>query len=319
MRPRPISRLIRINRGTHSQTNINKHLTIVPCRRFLHQKRLTPREIDKEAEENFTLQATSQSARDLIHSPQRDVYSYDKKPSVKFATPALTSLHARIGLPSAFPLNTLRRCLTDPSTEDDHAKHNEALSVLGSGLLEYYVSEYLCVRWPRLPMRTQLAALWAYTGESALARIAREWGLQSQSTRDPDKGQTIRQPADVDPRLLVRPPTTKEEREQAARNSRREWEAREQARQGWVEDPDIQVDKREYEKKFVLLALQRFVQSLVGGLYVHTVFSPLSNTLMIGHPLYSKLCKCTFSLTDSSATVNASYTCITSTRSHSSM
>jgi len=201
------------------------------------------------------------------------VYSYDKKPSVRFATPALSSLHARIGLPSAFPLSTLQRCLTDPSVESDHAKHNEALSVLGSGLLNYYVSEYLCVRWPRLPMSTQMSALWAYTGESALARTAREWGLQSKSTWDPDKEREIRNPTDVDPRILVRPPSTPEEREQAAKNERMKSEIREQAKQGWVEDPDIKISEKEYEKRFVLLALQRFVQSLVGGVYVHTVLA----------------------------------------------
>ena len=265
----------RISSDTHqSRYSLSREcLTIVPCRRFLHQKRPTAREIDAQAEENFIQKSTSQPARDLLQTPQRDVYSYDRKPSVRFATPALSSLHARIGLPSKFPLSTLHRCLTDPSTENDHAKHNEALSVLGSGLIEYYVSEYLCVRWPRLPMRTQLAALWAYTGESALARIAREWGLQSQSSRHPEKDWTVSRAEDVDPRLVVRPPMSAEERLQATQNIQMEWETRERERQGWIENPEIKVDEKEYEKRFVLLALQRFVQSLVGGVYVHTVLS----------------------------------------------
>ena len=56
------------------------------------------------------------------------------------------------------------------------------------------------------------------------------------------------------------------------------WEIREQAKIGWVErqKPGTEgvsntFDHKEYEKQFVLFALQRFVQALVGGVYVHSV------------------------------------------------
>ena len=58
------------------------------------------------------------------------------------------------------------------------------------------------------------------------------------------------------------------------------WEVREQARQGWLEPrskPGVSgfldtLDDKEYEKRFVLFALQRFMQAVVGGVYVHSVF-----------------------------------------------
>jgi dsRNA-specific ribonuclease len=248
------------------------------CLRVIQRRNLSGRQIDQNAEEKFIEKATSKSVKDLLKHPQRDVHNYDKKPSVQLSSPAISALHARIGLPASFPLATLTRCLTDPSMEKDHSLHNEALSVVGSGLLEYYVSEYLCVRWPRLPMKTQLAALWAYTGESVLARIAREWGIQSQSasTRKKVKSKDI----DTSPKLMVNAPSTEEDKLEYDLDASMEWEIREQARQGWLEPRGSVIrkgflnslDDKEYEKRFVLFALQRFVQSVVGGVYVHSVW-----------------------------------------------
>jgi dsRNA-specific ribonuclease len=142
--------------------------------------------------------------------------------------------------------------------EEDHALHNEALSQIGAGLLEYYVSEYLCVRWPRLPMKTQLAALWAYTGESALTRIAREWGIE-----------------------LYRRKVDSSKNRKAKLGPDFEWEVREQAKQGWLEPRGRStsnrflsiLDEKDYENRIVLFAMQRCVQSIVGGVYLHSVLS----------------------------------------------
>ena len=269
---------------------------------------------DQHAQEIFIEKAASTSPQKLIKSPQRDTYTYDKKPSVQFSSPAISALHARIGLPETFPLSTLQRCLTDPSMEKDHALHNEALSVLGAGLLEYYVAEYLCVRWPRLTMKTQLAALWAYTGESALARIAREWGVKSgtlprqalppdppsfdeeekrkdarrwgEKPDEPEKKFRRPEPWKIDtgiPHLPVNSPSTDAERVDNELGINMEWEIREQAKQGWVEAKGARVsikgfvgtlNDKEYEKRFILYALQGFVQSLVGGVYIHSVHFP---------------------------------------------
>jgi dsRNA-specific ribonuclease len=275
MRPQSLPRLIRVNQSIlHRQCM----LMLAVCLRISQRRCLSSREIDQNAQENFNQKATSKSVNYLLKNPQRDIHNYDKKPSIQFSSPAISALHARIGLPATFPLTTLGRCLTDPSTENDHSLHNEALSVIGSGLLEYYVSEYLCVRWPRLPMKTQLAALWAFTGESALARIARDWGVQSQTA--PKQGEK-RNPNDFDnsPRLLVNAPSTEAEKENYDLDKNMEWEVREQARQGWLEPRGKlarkgflnNLDDKDYEKRFILFALQRFVQSLVGGVYIHSV------------------------------------------------
>jgi dsRNA-specific ribonuclease len=245
---------------------------------------ITTRQIDQTAEKNFIYKAAAKSVSDLLVNPQRDVYSYDNKHRVHLSTPAIAALHARIGLPATFPLTTLKRCLTDPSVETDHNHHNEALSVIGSGLLEYYVSEYLCARWPRLPMKTQLAALWAYTGESALARIAREWGVQSQSLSE-NKKKKVSRNFDDSAAVVVNPPKAIAEKVDHDLNINMDWEIREQARQGWLE-PRGKVaisgfldtlDDKEYEKRFVLFALQRFLQAIVGGVYVHSVPTPFVN------------------------------------------
>lgn len=244
---------------------IVKSLISAVCLRLLQRRNVSgrrnpdkiPRQRDQKAKENFVSNAVTKSVSELMKKPHRDKYSYDKYPPIQFSTPIISALHARIGLPASFPLSTLTRCLTDPSQERDHTLHNEALSQIGAGLLEYYVSEYLCVRWPRLPMPTQLSALWAYTGESALTRIAREWGVESQS--------------------LERTPPHKKEG-----NVKFAWEVKEQARQGWLETRGNaktgdgmlnNLADKEYENRFVLYAMQRFVQSLVGGVYVHSVLS----------------------------------------------
>ena len=262
------------------------------CLRLVQRRNVSgggEREIDRKAEENFVENATSKSVTELLSNPQRDTHSYDRKPAVRFSIPVISALHARIGLPPSFPLRTLTRCLTDPSVETDHKLHNEALSEIGSGLLEYYVSEYLCVRWPRLPMKTQLAALWAYTGESALTRIAREWGIESQRPETPG---TKRGPHSIEasPRLMVDPPKKPDDELNNDLDRKLEWEIREQARQGWLEPRGAartnrflkSLDEKEYEKRFILFALQRCVQSLVGGVYVHSVLSWLE-TLIAGH------------------------------------
>lgn len=166
--------------------------------------------------------------------------------------------------------------------QKDHNLHNEALSVVGAGLLEYYVSEYLCVRWPRLPMKTQLAALWAFTGESALARIAKEWGVYPETQRVENRkgsGKKGLEKQDDDALLVVKTPSTKGGKWDHDTEVNMEWEIREQARQGWLEPKAGKIrkgflnnlDDKEYEKRFVLFALQRFVQSLVGGVYIHSV------------------------------------------------
>ena len=289
------------------------------CARALPRRGIkTERQLDMKAEEKFVRHAASTPIATLLAAPQRDTHSYDDKPGVQFSTPAISALHARIGLPTAFPLSTLRRCLTDPSMEPDHALHNEALSVIGSGLLEYYVAEYLCVRWPRLPMKTQLAALWAYTGESALARIAREWGIKSTILQVRKGKEPLKEDSNVydGPQLVVSVPRSAEEKADAAQFDQSfEYEVREQARLGWLEPRARPVkggfvntmEDQDYQKRFLLFAMQRFVQSLVGAVLIHSVqslklkvpqLSRYTNTCVCaGHASHPKLYQSTHPIT----------------------
>lgn len=278
MRPQALTRLIRVNRRIPLPFLF---LIIASCIRLIRHNttssssRLNPREADSVASENFIEKSTSQSAAQLLQQPERDVHTYDTKPPVRFTTQSISALHARIGLPVSFPLETLERCLTDPSTVEDHNLHNEALSVVGAGLLEYYVTEYLCVRWPRLAMKTQGAALWGYTGESALARIAREWGVQSQSSEERKrkvKGRERRVDMEIEaPKLVVKPPGKEGSTEAKWLGKNMEWEVREQMRMGWVDRTGKSLGEWDDENQYQLFGLQRFVQALVGGVYVHSV------------------------------------------------
>jgi hypothetical protein len=161
-------------------------------------------------------------------------------------------------------------------------------------------------------MKVQLSALWAYTGESALARIAREWGVKSGTIRreveqpappteeelleresmrrwgeefeQPEKKWKRLEPWKIDSdtvHLPVSTPATEAEKLDHDLEGSMEWEIREQARQGWGDQRGKgnkgfvnSLDERDYQKRFVLYALQRFVQSLVGGVYVHSVQPP---------------------------------------------
>ena len=90
----------------------------------------------------------------------------------------LSALHARLMLPPRLPLETLARCLVDPSADIDHRFNNSSLSILGYDLLGLYTSEAVLCRHPRLPTEVMFAAMWAYCGPKTLAVITRDWGVE---------------------------------------------------------------------------------------------------------------------------------------------
>jgi len=90
----------------------------------------------------------------------------------------LSALHARITLPPRLPLETLARCLIDPTADLNPHFNNHSLSVLGSDLLGYYTSEAVMCRYPRLPTEITYAAVEAYVGRRTLALLTREWGVE---------------------------------------------------------------------------------------------------------------------------------------------
>ncbi|KAI9831792.1 MAG: hypothetical protein M1819_004689 [Sarea resinae] len=128
-------------------------------------------------------------------------------PSLAPSSAKLAALHARLSLPSSLPLQTLARCLVDPTADPDPSFNNASLSALGSTLLLHSTAESLVCRFPRLPMSVTYAAMYAYVGPKALATIAREWGLETAAAPggevDPGLLQHVRlPPGSPDPSLL---------------------------------------------------------------------------------------------------------------------
>ncbi|KAI1210899.1 54S ribosomal protein L3 [Annulohypoxylon truncatum] len=90
----------------------------------------------------------------------------------------LAALHARLSLSSKIPLQILARTLIDPSA-DAHPHYNNAnLAFLGAALLQYHTSEFLIMRYPRLPMAILFSAMKGYSGVPALHQVARAWGVE---------------------------------------------------------------------------------------------------------------------------------------------
>lgn len=99
-------------------------------------------------------------------------------PSVAVTSAKLSALHARLKLSSRIPLETLSRCLIDPSADPHPSFNNASLSILGTDLCGYYASEAILCRYPRLPTAVLFAAMWAYCGPKTLAALRREWGVE---------------------------------------------------------------------------------------------------------------------------------------------
>ena len=100
-------------------------------------------------------------------------------PTAAVTSAKLSALHARLKLSSRFPLETLSRCLIDPSADPHPSFNNASLSILGTDLCGYYASEAILCRYPRLPTAVLFAAMWAYCGPKTLAALRREWGVDA--------------------------------------------------------------------------------------------------------------------------------------------
>ncbi|KAG5356274.1 54S ribosomal protein L3 [Yarrowia sp. B02] len=99
-------------------------------------------------------------------------------------SPALKTLHARLGLPEALPLSTLAQCLTCPEADtvsEDGRKlaDNYGMSVFGGSLLKYHVTEKFVVQYPRLPLPILNSLLDSHLSLRSLTRLAESWGVQT--------------------------------------------------------------------------------------------------------------------------------------------
>ncbi|KAL1901881.1 54S ribosomal protein L3 mitochondrial [Sporothrix stenoceras] len=104
----------------------------------------------------------------------------------------LAALHARLGLSQRLPLETLARTLVDASADPSPRFNNSNLAYLGVSMMHFHVTEWLMVKYPRLPMVILHGALKAFAGPQALADVARQWGVE----------QAAAPGAEVDPGLL---------------------------------------------------------------------------------------------------------------------
>ncbi|KAI1095837.1 54S ribosomal protein L3 [Rostrohypoxylon terebratum] len=90
----------------------------------------------------------------------------------------LAALHARLSLSSKIPLQVLARTLIDPSADANPRFNNANLAFIGASLLQYHTSEFLIMRYPRLPMAILFAAMKGFSGVPTLYQIARAWGIE---------------------------------------------------------------------------------------------------------------------------------------------
>lgn len=93
-------------------------------------------------------------------------------------TPALRSLHARLGLSTQYPLSTLARTLICRSANLKYVD-NVGLSNYGKTLLSFYVHEYFMKKYPRLPPSVLRHLVDSYTSVSSLAHVGSSWGVES--------------------------------------------------------------------------------------------------------------------------------------------
>ncbi|KAK3066805.1 54S ribosomal protein L3 mitochondrial [Teratosphaeriaceae sp. CCFEE 6253] len=90
----------------------------------------------------------------------------------------LAALHARLSLPAKLPLQSLARCLIDPSADPRPGHNNSPFAVLGQDLLGLHTTEHLVCHYPRVPMSVLFAAQYAYVGAATLSAVRQEWGVE---------------------------------------------------------------------------------------------------------------------------------------------
>ncbi|KAL8740566.1 MAG: hypothetical protein Q9190_006749 [Brigantiaea leucoxantha] len=99
-------------------------------------------------------------------------------PSHASRSAKLAALHARLSLTPRLPIETLARCLIDSTADPNPDFNNSSLAILGRDLLSYYTAEAILCRYPRLPTAVVFAAMSAYAGPLTLTAITREWGVE---------------------------------------------------------------------------------------------------------------------------------------------
>ncbi|KAG5438866.1 hypothetical protein PCK2_000909 [Pneumocystis canis] len=179
-----------------------------------------------------------------------DTFELESEVSAK-----LHAFHARLKLGSLFLKSTLVRTFVDSRVTlgINFAPNNESLAVLGRCIVKYLVSEYLMARWPRLPYNILKTAMWGYCGSKVLARLGREWGIETS-----DKEVKISQDSTEDELRCILLEILSE-----AKNGKLVFK-----RIGWIpyHKPFLKDDYGE-------VAISRIVESIIGGIYLHYGFT----------------------------------------------
>lgn len=154
-----------------------------PCC-FIHK---FPNQYQSQPFNLLRLQSSTAVPTKSISEPEDGIEPQDPTDYTLFPSPPpararssarLSALHARLVLSPRLPLETLARCLVDPSADVNPNFNNASLSILGYELLGYYTSEAILCRYPRLPTEVTVAAMHAYCGPRTLAALTREWGVE---------------------------------------------------------------------------------------------------------------------------------------------
>ena len=198
-------------------------------------------------------------------------------PEAALRSAKLSALHSRLSLSSRLPLETLARCLVDPSADSNPLFNNLSLRLLGEELFSYYTCEEIICRYPRLPISVLFAAMYAFVGSKALEAITREWGVEAAAEPggevDPGLLQAKRSPAgtydDLDEGLSQRPNAEKRWRKTiSSKTLYGDSFGDERTSPNRVEGTDVRV--REGTSAVTLeRASTNFARAVMGAVYLH--------------------------------------------------
>lgn len=91
--------------------------------------------------------------------------------------PELVALHSRLKLSNHFSYKELLMAL-NCKLKDNGVTSNYGMMKLGMSTLEYYISEFLMVKYPRLPLAIQKSIIKCYARSDVLYEIGKFWGLE---------------------------------------------------------------------------------------------------------------------------------------------
>lgn len=207
-------------------------------------------------------------------SYKNTIFTHRLPESTAQQSPPLVALHSRLNLPTEYSYSTLSQALN--MNKYDGLVNNFGLNILGKSLLSYYVSEYLLVQYPRLPMAVHNSAVDAYMGVETLHEIGKFWGIEVDRTTKLEKYLAQEPEVLKYGRLRFTSEEEKNEINEPGVTTLSEAEAK------TVDPASNEYISREAE------AYASAVRSIIGGLYTHCG-EELAKVFISGHILARKL------------------------------